>query len=445
MNEMTRPDTSDNFALKNLVQKDSKWPFLCSAMEISLSLGDIQKDAKTAYTANEFSSMALERINKIIHFDASAIYVVEQETSDLILSSWAPTEKRNYLSQEMDFLINQGSIAWAMRENRGICLFARDGSRRILLHVIATYARIRGIFVGFLPENTVHGPDGANEFLSLLLRSVATSLESIEYVDLLNKKNDVLQKEVDKKVEQIMIKERQINKNHKLNAIASLAGGIAHEYNNVLTSLTGYNDLVKMNPGDAQKVLEYSNKSSEQLDRLTSLTQHLLTYSRGGKYNTENVSIKSIVDDCLLRLKNKSEDRIHIAVKFGHADFSVNCDAKQIREALLAVITNAIEAIKEQGRIDIDVNNTACENIPRSDHAQLKHREYVTIEIRDNGCGMDKHTRDQMFEPFFSTKFVGRGLSMAAVYGIVDNHDGIIFVDSIPGHGTAVRIHLPLK
>lgn len=444
MAEMTAGNTSDNFANIQWPQKDPKWQYLCGAMEHALSLGDIQKDSANAYTPEEFCASALTRIGGIIDFDASAIYVVESETSDLILSAAKPAEKKKYVDGEMDFLIDQGTIAWAIREKRGICVYSRNGSRQLLLHVIATYARIRGIFIGILPQNTTKRPDGANEFLSLLLRCVATSLESIEYVALLNQKNALLCKEIDDKVEQILLKERQIAFNRKLNAIASLAGGIAHEFNNALTALTGYNDLTKINYQDAQDVLKYAENSSSLLDRLTSLTQQLLSYSRGGKYKTETVSIKALIDRCLHHFKNKLEDRIGISVNFQHSDILIKCDVTQIKELLRALITNAIEAIEEKGKIDITVKKAGSEVIPANDHSSLKPGMYAAMEIKDNGCGMDQNTVDRIFEPFFSTKFVGRGLSMAAVLGIVENHHGAIFVDSVPGRETIVTIYLPL-
>jgi signal transduction histidine kinase len=426
------------------VQQESKWQYLCSAMEIALSLGDFQKDSESTYTTDEFCAIALGSINHIIHFDASAVYVVEPETSDLMLSALAPTEKESDICKEMDFLINQGSIAWAMREKRGICVLSQDGSRQILLHIIATYARIRGVFMGIFPSKTAHRPDGANEFISLFLRTAATSLESIEYVTLLNKKNDLLHKQVDEKVAQVLSKERQLAHTRKLNAIASLAGGIAHEFNNALTSLTGYNDLVKMDFGDPQKVLQYSKKSSSLLDRMASLTKQLLSYSRGGRYKSEDVAVKTLVDDCLSSLKKKLKSQVRIDVTPGPTDVYINCDVKQMQEALRAVITNAIEAVKENGQIDIIVNITDTDANANDDDLKLKPGSYAVLEIRDNGCGMDQNTLDRMFEPFFSTKFTGRGLSMAAVHGILENHHGAIHVDSVLERETTVKIYLPL-
>jgi signal transduction histidine kinase len=175
------------------------------------------------------------------------------------------------------------------------------------------------------------------------------------------------------------------------------------------------------------------------------LTQQLLSYSRGGKYKTETVSIKALIDQCLHHLKNKLENRIGISVNFQHPDLLINCDVTQIKEVLRAVITNAIEAIAEKGKIDIAVKRAGSEAIPASDHSGLKPGMYAALEIKDNGCGMDQNTKDRIFEPFFSTKFVGRGLSMAAVLGIVENHHGAIFVNSVPERETIVRIYLPLE
>ena len=286
---MTPPGTTDFISPKLSPLKRDNWRYLCGAMEMALSLGDIQKDSGNVYTPDEFCEIALTSINSIIQFDASAIYVVESENSDLALSALNPPEKQGAIEKEMDFLIDQGFIAWGIREKRGISIFSHDGSRQLFLHVIATYSRIRGFFLGIFPSQIARTQDGANEFLSLLLRGVATSLESIEYATLLNQKNDVLRKEIDEKVEMILHKERELASTRKLNAVASLAGGIAHEFNNALTSLVGYNDLAKLDCADSSKIIQYTKKSSPLLDRLVSLTKQLLNYSQGGRYKTENV------------------------------------------------------------------------------------------------------------------------------------------------------------
>lgn len=425
-------------------RKETNWRYLYDAMELALSLGDIQKESSHPYSRGEFCEMALGGINKIIQFNASAIYIVESNTSDLKLSAFTPKDQEDFIEKEMGFLIDQGLIAWAIREKRGITVFSQDGSHQLVLHVIATYARIRGIFIGLYPSRMPRKPDGASEFLSLMLRNVATSLESIEYIDLLKENNGRLHQLVDEKMGMLLHRERELANARKLNAIASLAGGIAHEYNNALASLIGYNDLLQINFSNSDKTLGYAEKSAPLLNRMASLTSQLLSYSRGSKYRTETIRLKTLIEDSLAALKGKMKGPIDVDVKIEDNELCINCDVKQIHQVLSAVIINAKEAIEGEGEIRITAGKVAFKEVPEQVASNLEPGDHVMLEIKDNGCGMDPETRDRIFEPFFSTKFKGRGLSMAAVYGILESHHGAIIVESKTKAGTRVKIYLPV-
>ena len=422
-----------------------KWQYLCNAMDMALALGDYQKDSNHLYTPEEFCEVALDNISSIIDFSASAIYLVEAESSDLVKSAFAPADQSHFIDDEMNFLIEQGIIAWAIRERRGITVFSRNGKHQLQLHVIATYARIRGLFIGIFPEQLGHRPDGASEFLSLMLRSVATSLESIAYVTLLNQKNDALHQEVDAQMKMLISKERELANTRKLNAIASLAGGIAHEFNNMLTSLIGYNDLTRMDPDDGRMVLQYAEKSATGLDRLASLTSQLLSYSRGSMYKTEQASLTKLIEDVIYKLKGPLKEAIRIDTTSSPADVQIKCDIGQIHQAIAAVLINAMEAIEPDGKITIKWSSYGPGSLPEPCRSKLSPGEYLMVSIEDNGAGMDLETKERMFEPFFSTKFTGRGLSMAAVYGILENHGGTIIVESQIDVGTTVDLYLPMN
>jgi signal transduction histidine kinase len=412
-------------------------------MELALTLGDIQKEADNPYTPEEFCAMAIESIGQIINFAASAIYLVEQDSSDLIKATMHPSSEAPFIEEEINALIDQGIIAWAIRERRGITVYSSDGTHQIDLHVIATYARIRGLFIGIFPSLAGHRPDGAGEFLSLILRSVATSLESIEYVSLLNRKNEALQQEVDRKMALLLNRERELANTRKLNAIASLAGGIAHEFNNGLTALIGYNDLTKMACDEPETVLQYAQKSLTGLNHLASLTSQLLSYSRGSMHKMERTSLKVLIDDILASKTSQLQEMVHFEDRDPSPNVWINCDIGQMRQVINAVLANAWEAVSENGEVRVRWSTCSRAHLPVNFRTIIEAETYAVLQIEDNGCGMDQETRERMFEPFFSTKFTGRGLSLAAVQGILENHGGTVAVDSRPGAGTTMTIYLP--
>ena len=122
-----------------------------NAIEQVLAIGDFQRQIDHPIDVQALLDLAIDRIHQIIRFDAAAIYLVNQETSDIELNSWVPDKSKHKLENQMTFLIEKGYIAWALREPRGIIIYSNDARYRILLHAIATYSRIRGIFVGLLP------------------------------------------------------------------------------------------------------------------------------------------------------------------------------------------------------------------------------------------------------------------------------------------------------
>ena len=114
-------------------------------------------------------------------FDSSAIYLVDEQTSDMQMSTCAPTDAQNGLEDELAFMIENGFVAWAIRERRGITVNSKDGSRQILLHVMATYSRIRGLFIGVFPPKLSKLQDGSLEVVSIILRNAVNGIESLIY------------------------------------------------------------------------------------------------------------------------------------------------------------------------------------------------------------------------------------------------------------------------
>ena len=419
--------------------------FVQNAIELVLSFGDFQKEINGQCTPQAVVLKAAERIARLIGFDASAIFLVDEETSDMHLADYKPTDAKETLESELDFQIQNGIVAWAIRERRGITVFSRDGHQQILLHPMATYSRIRGLFMGFFPEQTKRLPDTSLEILSIILRNAANGLESLAYSCMLQQQKKELERSVEEKTQRLVQYEKQLLQAQNMEAIAALAGGVAHQFNNALTGLIGYLDLISLGLPEDSEAAHYLASTRPLTERMANLTNHLLAYAQGGKYIVNDISLKKFFTDALPALRRSIKNTIQLTMDLPEDSLTIKADALQLRMAILAVINNANEAIDEEGDIHIHGYRVRSADLNESVRSQLRPGEYVCLIIRDTGKGMDQNTVRRIFQPFFSTKFEGRGLSMAAVFGIMKNHDGWIDVDSEPGQGTTVRIYLPIE
>jgi len=238
--------------------------------------------------------------------------------------------------------------------------------------------------------------------------------------------------------------EKQLRQTQKMEAIAALAGGIAHQFNNALYVTTTNIELLEMCFSESENVATYLKATKDSTRRMTQLTAQLLAYARGGKYQPKTVSLSDFVRETLPLAKQTIDSTIHVDTKLPHDTApKIKADLIQMQMVLSAVLTNSSEATEGKGRIRITGSNEIITDETAGDFHRLKPGDYAILTIEDDGKGMDEETRTRIFEPFFTTKFKGHGLGMAAAYGIVKSHDGLISVDSELAKGTTVKIYLP--
>jgi len=372
-----------------------------------------------------------------------AIYTVDQVTSDISTAWFAPVESQKEIETQVESLIQGGYIAWALRERREILVYSVDRRYRVLLHAIATYSRIRGIFIGFFPAEKDKLSDGSLQALSLLLRNAANAMESLEYIAMFQHQNTELQTKVDEKVGELRRRDQQLLNAQKMDAIATLAGGVAHQYNNALSILMGNIELIKLGVVGGKEPGKYIERIEGVAYRMRELTAKLLAYAHGGKYLPQKIAIEALLGRVLDDVKKNLNGRIEIVVTLPVDNCSVRVDVIQMQMALSAIVTNATEALPSGGHIHIHGEIVPSQQLPQDTKLEVAPGEYIVLQISDNGQGMDERALQHIFEPFFTTKFEGRGLSMAAAYGIVKNHSGAICVESKVGRGTTVQVFLP--
>ena len=237
--------------------------------------------------------------------------------------------------------------------------------------------------------------------------------------------------------------EAQLEQANKMKAVAILAGGVAHEFNNTLMGIMGNIELLKMNFSEDEELDKHLESMKSAGHRMSHLTSQLLAYAEGGKYQPKNLKLDDFVIETLQILEHDLNPTVRVETHFQKDISFINADNAQMQMVLSAILSNSNEAMEDNGLVKITAENKDVDDDFTKQHAGLKLGPYVCLTVEDDGRGMDEETRDGIFEPFFSTKFQGRGMGMAAVHGIVRNHDGWISVDSELGRGTKVQIYLP--
>lgn len=241
--------------------------------------------------------------------------------------------------------------------------------------------------------------------------------------------------------------EIQMLQSQKLESLGLLGGGIAHDFNNLLAGILGYADLALNDlPGDspaAKSIREVIDASKRAAD----LCNQLLAYSGEGKFVVEAIDMSALVREMIHLLDVTISKKAKLKCSLAKALPAVECDATQLRQVVMNLLVNASDALGEEtGRITVRTLARTCdlEYLSKTYLGEdLPEGQYVCVEVSDSGCGMDETTKARIFDPFFSTKFTGRGLGLAAVMGIVRGHRGAIMVDSGKGKGTVFTVLLP--
>ena len=237
--------------------------------------------------------------------------------------------------------------------------------------------------------------------------------------------------------------EAQLRQAQKMESISTLAGGIAHEFNNALTAVVGNLELLQMNLPDHENVKKIGHVTQRSIYRLSNLTNLLIGFARQGKYQPESVNLSEFVKSLIPMLIHDIDPAISLETDLSSNIPTIQFDIAQLQMLMSAILKNASEATKGQGHIRITTRNEEIDASVAANHPGLKPGGYVVLTVEDHGKGMDEKTKSRIFDPFFTTNFQGRGLGMAAVYGITKNHGGYIYIESEPGQGTVVRILLP--
>ena len=421
--------------------------FIQNVLEMALSLGDFQENINKGYGPEHVLQEADKRISRMIPFEANAHYLVDQEKSDFNLSVCNENRLKTFIQKEVDHMIEQGYFAWAIREKRGVLISSKDHSRKFILHIIATYSRIRGMFIGLLPEKNSGIPDTSLTLLSIVLLNTANALESLEFYSLLRNQNENLEKMVEERTQTLAKYERQLQQVLKIQAIGTLAGGIAHDFNNILFPIVGYTELTMDEVPDDSVAHNNLEEVLKAAHRAKDLVQQILTFSRQSGQERKPVKVHLIIKEALKLLRASIPASIEIINKIDDDCHPVMGDATQIHQVIMNLCTNAYHAMQDKGgTLEVNLSEVDVGYEETVKKIGMQPGKHLQLLVRDEGCGMDAVVLDRIFEPYYTTKEQGKGtgLGLSVIHGIVKNHRGDISVTSSPGKGTTFKVYLPV-
>ena len=237
--------------------------------------------------------------------------------------------------------------------------------------------------------------------------------------------------------------EEQLRQAQKMEAVGILAGGVAHDFNNILSTIVGYASLLQMQQGLDIKLKEYLERILASTERAASLTHSLLAFSRKQAIELQSVDINDSIYGFHKVLARLIGEDIDFRVSLASESLVVDADIRQIEQVLMNLATNSRDAMPHGGTLLVTTRSEVVEK----GRGEMPNGSYAVISVADTGTGMDQEIQNHMFEPFFTTKEVGKGtgLGLAIVYGIIKNHKGFIKMESKFKQGTAFHIYLPLK
>jgi two-component system cell cycle sensor histidine kinase/response regulator CckA len=557
-----RPDNITKYLESRIRYLEEGQRFVIDALDMAASLGDFQSAVHHPQNPVLTLKETNARINQLFSFEASAFYLVDEGNQEFRLVRFDTHPGCEFIEQEVDCLIENGTFAWALREKRPVIVSAREIEKKILLHILTTNTRIRGMFAGLFTHQRPPISDISLSLLSIILLNSANTLESYEFHRMKESVGRTLEKEKNYKIlfesspdgievldtrgvmvecnktqqdlvgyerkamvgchttrffsadaksrfeeSYVLLKETgrlegeielvhnsgtalpvwrkaraiydekglfvgavinnrdisarkkveeenrllqaRLQRAQKMEALGILAGGVAHDLNNILGGLVSYPELLLMQlPEDSslRKPIMTIQKSGE---KAAAVVQDLLTLARRGVVNEELANLNDILSDYLSSPEFGQLESCHPEVAFEirlEKDlFNMMASPVHLFKSIANLVTNAVEAIPQKGHVVITTQNRYIDT-PIRGFEHIREGEYVSLIVADDGVGISAADVDRIFEPFYTKKVMGRsgtGLGMAVVWGAVKDHEGYIDVQSREGEGTTITVCFP--
>lgn len=442
-------------------------------LDLIASLGDLHGNDLLSKDVGAIFSLTRLHLNRFMDFHAIAFFNVDESDFSFVIENCDPESERKMVLETVDYLIEDGTFAWALNQNRPVIVKASHFGYPLILHVLSTKIRVRGMFVGVLNSKKPNVTDAQLYPLSIALHYTASALESTALYQMLSDHNQNLQnivqertKELEnqtKKLKQEVVERKQAEvelkkyRNHledmvekrtdelksvhdqllhseKLSAIGKLSASIAHEFNNPITGIHSVLERVSKKVPMDETNKDLVDVAVRECKRITNLIKKLQDFHRPSPGIVTSVDIHKVIDEVILLSKVTLKTRgIKLKKSYAGNMPKIQAISDQIKQVILNILNNAEEAIPADGgkiKIFTEVFDSR-----------------IKVHFQDSGCGVSSENIKCIFDPFFSTKSAakGTGLGLSISYGIIKQHGGEIEVKSETGQGTTFTITLPIK
>ncbi|MBV9931143.1 MAG: response regulator [Alphaproteobacteria bacterium] len=306
---------------------------------------------------------------------------------------------------------------------------------------------IGGLFFGH-PKVGVFS-EGSERLMVGLAGQAAVALDNARLFQAAQRANQTLEQRVEERTRELEEANEALRQAQKMEAVGQLTGGIAHDFNNLLTVVTGNIDMANRSlaasgsaDARARRALDNAQKGAE---RAAALTQRLLAFSRRQPLAPKPIEVDRLVHGISDMLNRALGEIVDLEIVTSPGLWRVEADPNQLESALLNLAVNARDAMPSGGKLTIETANVRLEENYAATHAEVSPGQYIVISVTDTGTGMSKQTISRVFEPFYTTKEVGKGsgLGLSMVYGFVKQSGGHVSIYSEEEHGTTVKIYLP--
>ena len=434
-------------------------------LDMLASCSDFQDDLNREKSTEGIFRATMTQLARLFPFQGMGL-LENREDNSFDLTVCEPPNCRDDLSSDINRAIMDGTFAWALNRSQSVTVPAGKGKRTLLLHVIATRTRVRGMFIGRLPGKPAHIDSPSLNALSNVLLTTAYALESCTLYSMLQEHLEGLEQKVLERTAEFLtardmaeagarelktaneklcleINERkraedELLKAQKLESLGVFAGGIAHDFNNILTAILGNLSFARMQLSPSHVIAKRLEECEKATVRASEVTRQLLTFAKGG----EPVK-KLIVSAALIREASSfvlCGFNVNSAVDLADDLWCVEADEGQLSQALHNLLINAAQAMCDGGKVTVrGVNEMLAADNPQL----LPPGAYVKMAVEDHGCGIPQENLGRIFDPYFTTKAQGSGLGLASVYSIAKRHGGTVSVCSTVGVGSVFTIHLP--
>lgn len=384
------------------------------------------REEEALRAAERAASKSREQLLRVSELAQIGHFVIETETGQ---TSWTP-ELYRILGRDTDTLPTVSAIREAV-SGADLALFDQAMSRA---NQTGSPQRLR---------LRVVRPSGEHRHCLTIIERDSTESGNCRLLGLVQDLTELQRSEEERRKLELQVMLAQ-----KLESLGVLAGGIAHDFNNLLTSILGNIELALCELPPDHPACSYLDDVDTVGRRAADLCRQMLAYSGKGRFVVQSLAINDLVREMGHLLSVSISKKSSLVYRLAPHLPSIVADVSQIRQVVMNLITNASEAIShENGTITLSTGVVDCDaayfkNVV-GDNSEHAPGRYVYLEVQDDGCGMDPETLGKIFDPFFSTKFTGRGLGLAAVLGIVRGHRGALLVQSTQGDGSAFRVLIP--